>query len=160
VTDAAWKSRFVERFKESAQYVNQVAYWLDSRGLRARVIPCALRPSHDQWKDYADTGDIEVTLLVEVKHRQLEFTCHDDYPYATVVVDEVYKLDAKRSQLYAYVILNRAATHAVVVPRHTWQQWQRMSRQDHIAGRVCEFYVVDKGLCNFVELPKQEEVSE
>jgi len=75
----------------------------------------------------------------------LHFTCRDDYPYDTVIVDEVYKEDAKEdSHVLCYVIENAGRTHAAVVYGFTRKYWGVERRRDPIQGRDCDFYTVPK----------------
>ena len=74
----------------------------------------------------------------------------DDYPYDTVIVDEVYKEDAKADWcVFCYVIENAERTHAAVVYGWTRKAWGVERRRDPIQGRDCDFYTVPKGMVRF-----------
>lgn len=62
-----------------------------------------------------DEGDIIafVERIVEVKHRQFEFTCAEDYPYPDIIVSNVPSAD--RHNVGMWIIMNKSKTHAAIV---------------------------------------------
>jgi hypothetical protein len=149
--------KFVRDLDASRVAVNQFADKLRRDGIQAWLPPERTRPDASIRHDYADEGDIMVQGRVEHKVRNnLHFTCKEDYPYPTVIVDEVYKEDAKASDpVFAYVIENASRTHAAVVYGWTRDKWQVETRRDTIQGRDCHFYVIDKRWVRFCDLTRE-----
>ena len=143
--------RFLNDLRSSRVAVNEFVARVRSKGFFAWLPPERTRPDPADRKSYADSGDLMLQGRVEHKVRtNLRFTSRDDYPYQTVIVDEVYKEQAKASDpVLLYVIENSDRTHAAVVYGWTRPRWQVESRPDPIQGRVCDFYTVDKSLVRF-----------
>ena len=130
--------------------VNTWAERMRSRGVQVWLPPERIRPTAAQRADYADDGDLMVQGRIEHKVRDLMFTCREDYPYPTVIVDECRIEDAKAGDpVIAYVIENRDSTCAAVVYGWTKPSWQRMSRWDSHRNRQREFYVIEKRMVRF-----------
>lgn len=146
--------RFLGDLAHSRRAVNEFANKLRSSGIQAWLPPERTRPDSTVRHEYSDSGDIMVQGRVEHKVRtNISFTCRDDYPYPTVIVDEVYKEDSKSGDpVLAYVIENSRRTHAAIVYGWTRDRWTVESRMDPIQGRMCDFYVVDKRLVRFCNL--------
>ena len=148
---------FIRDLGSSRVAVNDFADRLRQLGLQAWLPPERIRPVTEVRKDYADEGDIMVQGRVEHKVRtNLHFTCRDDYPYQTVIVDEVYKEDCKSAdRVLAYVIENKFRTHAAVVYGWTRDKWQVERKADPIQKRECDFYTIDKRWVRFCDLSKE-----
>ena len=109
--------QFIRDLSTSRIAVNEFASRLRDKGWQIWLPPESVRPDATVRREYGDTGDIMVQGRVEHKVRtNLHFTCRDDYPYDTVIVDEVYKEDSKADDpVLAYIIENASRTHAAVV---------------------------------------------
>jgi hypothetical protein len=142
---------FLRDLSTSRVAVNEFARRMREKGLQVWLPPESVRPDASVRREYADNGDLMVQGRVEHKVRtNLHFTCRDDYPYDTVIVDEVYKEDAKAdSHVFCYVIENAARTHAAVVYGWTRKAWDVERRRDPIQGRDCDFYTVPKSMVRF-----------
>lgn len=147
-------NEFIESLKGSEEYVNMVAEWLRTHGCKVEVPSVQVRPSFEERHKYIDTGDIKITLRIEVKHRSFDFTSKQDYPYDTVMIDETFKIDRiNRGELWGYVIVNQSATHLCFVMAHTRKNWKIISKHDSKdAGRLCNSYVCPVELCKFLKL--------
>lgn len=145
-------AQFVNDFLQSSQYVNLVAYWFSVNGISSRILPNMLRPEVGRRFDFMDNGDIEIHLKVEVKHRSIDFTSRDDYPYPTILIDEVYKVDKKSRDLYAYVILNERADTCIMIYKYTISKWRKVEKRDRTAGEARMFYEVPKEFGIFMRL--------
>lgn len=144
---------FVGALEQSKSCVAAVAAWMAKHNCDVLIRPTVVRPDFESRNDYADHGDIEIRQRVEVKHRSIDFTSVDDYPYPTVIVDEKYKVDRiPRSKLWGYLIVNRQGTHVCCVKPDTQAQWLVESKHDNKDGQRREFYVCPKGLCLFCGL--------
>jgi hypothetical protein len=148
------EKRFFDDLALSRRAVNDFAERLRRDGIKAWLPPERTRPDASMRSQYADAGDLMVQGRVEHKVRMnLHFTCREDYPYATVFIDEVYKADAKGGDpVFAYVIENASRTHAAVVYGWTRDKWTVETVRDRIQGRECENYAVDKRWVRFCDL--------
>lgn len=132
---------FIADLRESVKAVEVVAQWLNAKGYSVVIRPTFERPSPAQMGEYADEGDLEVLQRVEVKRRlTLTFTGKDDFPYESLIVDACHCFDRARPKPYAYVILNREMTVALVVRTATREAWTRTRKHDRQKGRDREFY--------------------
>ena len=150
-------NQFLGDLTQSRRAVNRFAAMLRRLGVSAWMPPEEVRPDESVRHQYADDGDLMVQMRVEHKVRtNLTFTCRDDYPYQTVIVDEKYKEDAKSNRRpFLYVIENKAGSCVAVVHWSTRPFWKIEVRPDPIQKRSCEFYTVDKSRVRFC---KPEEV--
>jgi hypothetical protein len=149
-------SDFLASLSASRRDVNAFAEKMRSRGITVVLPEESTRPDASQRMLYADRGDMTVEMRVEHKVRGIDFTCREDYPYETVIVDEKYKVDLKAGiPLAMYVIENRSRTHAAVVYGWTKNRWTTESIYDAKQRRGCVNYVVHKSLVRFC---KSEEV--
>ena len=140
---------FVEDLRESQQYVWQAAQWLSQKGYNVTVRKTNVRPSAEQMREYADSGDIEIIQRVEVKRRKLAFTCREDYPYKTVFVDVAHTFDNAICKPYAYIVINESATHCLIVKGETSKQWIKSTKLDRAKNRERMFYECPLELCQF-----------
>lgn len=147
-------SRFLGDLNASRKAVNEFADKVRETGIQAWLPPERTRPDAAVRSQYADAGDLMVQGRVEHKVRNnLHFTSRETYKYDTVIVDEVYKEDAKASEpVLAYVIENAERTHAAIVYGWTRANWTTERHHDSIQGRECDFYVVPKRLVRFIDL--------
>lgn len=143
--EAFLRDKAISRRKE-----NDWAVKIRERGFRVWLPPERIRPDSTVRADYSDDGDLMMQGRIEHKVRDLMFTCREDYPYPTIIVDECRIEDAKSSDpVIAYVIENRDGTCAAVVYGWTRSRWERISRWDQHRNRQRDFYVVDKSLVRF-----------
>lgn len=106
------------------------------------IKPTLEAPSTELRHEYIDSGDIEIRQRVEVKHRSIGFTCAKDYPFPTIIVDEVHKVDRiPKGQLWGYVIVNEAGTHVCCLRANTQGRWTIQRKHDKKQGAERAFYV-------------------
>ena len=142
---------FTQDFSESHSAVLVVAQWLATKGYDVTVPAPRVRPSATHRRKYADHGDLMVHKRLEVKHRKnLSFTCMNDYPYPTILVDVCHSWDNANPKAEAYVILDVDMSHAAIVLGTTAGQWQR--EELYSRNRMRMHYVCDKSLCTFVTI--------
>lgn len=148
---------FLRDLSTSRQRVNSFAAAHASRGVSIWLPPEVVRPEEAERFDFSDDGDLMVSLRVEHKVRGFDFTCRDDFPYATVIVDERYKEDRKASErpLGVLVVESADGQCAAVVYGWTRPHWTIERRFDAAQQRECEFYAVEK---NRVRFCRPEEV--
>lgn len=149
------QAKFESDIKRSMVTVRRIATILEGRGHKVKIIsegPITTTEA-DRFKN-RDNGDLEVRLYgdgdpvrMEVKHRKLNFRSRNDFPFETVIVDEVYKIDNAESKLplYGYLTINAAATTALFIPAWTKDKWVKGMRFDPDQRRECEFYFCPRG---------------
>ena len=132
---------FVDDLKNSQQWVDRAAAWLNANGIKTEVAPLRIRPDIEEWKDYSDSGDLRVTLPAEVKHREeIDFTCADDFPFPTVIVDKRRKYDRMKVKPLFHMIISASGNHFIFIPKHTKDKWIKTTRFDSNAKRDIDYY--------------------
>jgi len=142
---------FIRDLSESREAVNEFAAKARARGVQVWLPPEVVRPDASVRRQYADDGDLMIQARIEHKVRtNLSWTCRNDYRYPTVIVDEVYKEDAKADRpVLMYVIEDQTRQHVAVVYGWTRDKWGIEEMHDPIQKRTCRFYTVDKSLVRF-----------
>ena len=145
---------FIRDLSKSREAVNDFAARARWRGVQVWLPPEVLRPDAASRRQYADDGDLMIQGRIEHKVRtNLKWTCREDYPYPTVIVDEVYKEDAKSDRpVLMYVIEDKTRTHAAIVYGWTRGEWTVERMHDPIQRRECEFYTVPKHRVRFCKV--------
>ena len=144
---------FISALNDSEKSVSKVASWLSKGGADVMIKPTVIRPNVESRKEYLDNGDIEIRQRIEIKHRNLNFTNVSDYPFDTVIVDEVHKFDRIiKAQLWGYVILNKMQTHCCVIKLTTHSEWKKKSRYDKKDKQSCEYYFCPREHCVFYKI--------
>jgi hypothetical protein len=145
---------FAEDLLKSQKSVWAVARWLQERfHLPVSLRPINIRPKIEDMLDYVDQGDIEVIRRIEVKHRNVDFTHAGDYPYRTVSVTTAPSFDRANPKPTAYIIVNRAMTHCIIInvaaTRKDWvlerKHWKAKMRDQHLymcPVELCQFYAM------------------
>lgn len=134
--------KFLTHLDDSQSAVWLVAEWLNNRGYDVTINATKKAPSHDDWKNYADNGDLEIKQRIEVKHLSAEFTCMDDWPFGNkFIVCAKHAFDRAKPKPYAYIILNNKKTHMALVMGATSNSWFSEIRKDSRYNQVDqEFY--------------------
>ncbi len=133
---------FLEDLRRSNTSVEIAAKWLAGRGHPVIVRPVIERPDPSVRGEYGDDGDLEIIQRVEVKQRiGLTFTSKDDFPYPTIIVDVCHSYDRARPKPYAYIILNREMSGALIVDvKTTRRDWVKVDKFDRHTNRQRSFY--------------------
>lgn len=116
--------RFEKHLDESHAGVMAVADWLRGMGFPVRINPTFKRPSRDQWKEFADGGDLEIGQRIEVKRRGFNFTGAADWPYESFLVMALHAWDNARPKPHAIITLSADMTHAGIVYGRDREQWR------------------------------------
>jgi len=142
---------FIRDLSRSREAVNTFAARVRARGVQVWLPPEVVRPDASVRHQYADDGDLMLQARIEHKLRtNLSWTCRKDYRYPTVIIDEVYKEDAKSDRpVLMYVIEDQTRTHAAVVYGYTRYKWVVERMHDPIQNRMCDFYTIDKKSVRF-----------
>ena len=140
---------FLADLENSRGRVSRFASICRAAGVSIWIAPSVVRETAEDRHDFDDPGDLVVHLRVEHKERGLEFTSAADFPFDTVIVDEVYKIDGIQHRPFWYVSENAAGTRVAVISSRTMDKWKTESKYDQRQGRQCEFYVCPKKLVRF-----------
>lgn len=145
--------RFIKHLKDSMGAVWEVAQWLQGRGHAVTVNPTFIRPSHDQWADYADNGDLFISQRIEVKVRGVEFTCREDWPHGDkFIVCAKHAWDRALQKPHAFIYLNKSRTYAAILMGDTHGEWTVEKRTDRRYQDVTqEFYFCPINLVKFIK---------
>ena len=143
---------FEQDLQDSNDHVWRVAQWLQGRGMPSAVNPVWVRPSVDQRVEFADGGDITMLQRVEVKHRFIDFTSAEDFPYKTIIVDVSHTWDNARPKAYMYVLTNKEITHCCIVKSSTRKYWEKLRKFDSRVNREREFYECPIEYCRFMAM--------
>lgn len=136
---------FFKELKDGRRFENYVAELLASHGLRVEQTPLAIRGSIDDIEQFSDQVDIKCQgRYLEIKSRKEPFTCPDDFPYRTIIVDTVCGWKNKRVKPLAYVCISQLTGSIIATPSKP-QDWQAVRRYDRTRGIWDEFYECDKG---------------
>jgi len=113
----------------------------------------AAAPDASLWEEYADQGDLEICLTVEVKHlASNQFTCKEDYPYDQAIICAVHSYNHKHPRPFAYILVNAEITHAAIVYSSTSEVWQTKTIHDSRYNNSQLCYVIDRDLLIVVPL--------
>ncbi len=140
-----------------------VARWIgEKHGFEVVMPAMRVAPTHKEWNQYADDGDIIVKrggapdCRVEVKRLRIPFTGAADWPYGdTMIVCAKHSYDRAEPKPDVYVICNKTMTRAALIfPRHTFHLWTADIRQDRRPGRTPQtFYLCPTSAVSFREIP-------
>jgi hypothetical protein len=108
-----------ERFKKHLMN-SQKCVWKASKNLSDLGLPVTIEPtffsdSYDNRLYYQDNGDIRISLRIEVKGINTDFTCQEDFPYSHMFVCAKHSWDFAHPKPFGYVIYNKDQTHFAFV---------------------------------------------
>ena len=154
-----------QRFRVAVA-LSWAAVWAVARHIHAlggrelRIAPYVIRPAFAEREGFGDAGDILVRRIgrdawarVEVKGRTLEFTGPDDFPFQTIFVERLNRLE-KHDPAAAYFVCNRALTNAAVIYGSTRAHWiGPVPFFDSARGHQANAYECPAELAKFIALP-------
>lgn len=138
---------YINSYKESRIRVNRFANIAQDSKINLMLMP---QPPLDVREP--DHGDMMALARVEHKVRHFDFTCREDYPYPSVLIDEMYKVQNKQDKAFMYVIENKAGTHAAVVYSFTRKEWRTKDFYDWKRSRNTVSFHIDKSLVRFCKI--------
>jgi hypothetical protein len=97
---------------------------------------------------YANSQDLRINgHIVEVKSRNLAFSCPEDFPYGSALVDTVSGFEKKtdRPEIYAIVSQHNGAIVCIDVKK-TFSLWKSAKRYDSVRKFTDNFYECDREL--------------
>lgn len=148
--------RFLSHLELSKEAVWQVAKMLSDRGYNVTIPSAAKAAKHEEWKQYADNGDLYVSQRVEVKQLSADFTGAADWPFGTkFIVCAKHAFDRATPKPFAYLIISRSGKHAAAVFCSDASKWAVESRTDkRYAGVSQEFYFAPMETVRFFAMPR------
>lgn len=121
---------FISRLDKSRFSTFVVAYYLHKRNWDV-TIPAFIYPDENSnWEENVDDGDLYIkkedkgTHRIDVKHVNLDFTCHEDFPYRYMYVADIRAIERADPFPLAYMIINKAASHLGIVWGKTKDHWE------------------------------------
>lgn len=141
---------FERELRRGHSWAQRLAEALTAQGLTVELTPLVLRERIEQRGDFANEGDLVVStghgpVLLESKSRDLTFTCADDYPFQTALVDTVSGWNQKTDKPKAIVLTSQPTGARLVISiRRTRHLWRQKRRRDATRGIVDTFYEVPR----------------
>lgn len=154
---------FQKKLEASKEAVELVRRWAVSIGHDVEVPGNTVAENHMDRKEHGDHGDIFILLpdggkqIIEVKWSSRDFTCRNDFPYESMIVDSKSEFDAKYPAPYVYVICNKALTHVAVIMVQGKEFWFVEKIKYERAGKFFtkKFYKCNVRNVEFHQLPKE-----
>jgi len=124
---------FKKELEAGFEWQLKVAKYLKQCGFNPKVPKLTFRDKIADAHLYKDLEDIECCgKLIEVKSRKLYFTCPNDFPYDTIMIDTTDGWDGKENKPDAYVCISRFTDKMIVLPsRKTCKHWVKTRRFDN-----------------------------
>jgi hypothetical protein len=130
-TDHENTLKFHKHLEASEQAVWRAAQWLQSNGRQVLVMPITKTPTHAQWKQHADSGDLYIQQRIEVKRRGVHFTGPHDWPHGDIFfVCAKHSWDRAKPKPHAYMIFNSDMTHVAIVLGESHAKWTVVNKED------------------------------
>ena len=148
---------FLKHLDASHDAVWCAARWLQNKGHHVVVTPTSKSKTHGEWKQHADSGDLYLQQRIEVKKRGIDFTGAGDWPHGDkFIVCSRHSYDLARPKPYAWIILNKAKTHAAIVKAESRTRWVVEKRTDsRYQNYTQEFYFCPLDCVTWVSLADQ-----
>ena len=146
--------RFLNHLDESHMGVFCAARWLSSRGYAVSIQPTTTAEHYSDRMDHVDSGDLYISMRVEVKTLSVNFTCKEDWPFGEkFIVCAKHSFDNARPKPYGYIIQSADLKHAAVVSASSFKQWYSESRRDsRYEDMTQNFYLCPLDVVKFVRM--------
>lgn len=132
---------FAHDFYATLQDVDLVGTTATIAGIIVDVPHLRVRGDSDKSRHYHD-GGIDMWLngwRVSLKWRDLKFTCPEDYPHDTIIIDEEGKYNRLKHKPHVLICTNRDRTAAIVVTLSHRKVWGREEMVDRKRNRPIVF---------------------
>jgi len=139
--------RFLQHLEKSASAVWFVAMWFWGKGYTVTMPFITMASGHEQWRDHADNGDLEVLIgnerkRVEVKHLGVCFTGREDWPFPDFIVCAKHSFDNAQPKPDYYIVLSNDKEAMGIVDTSYASEWTTSRRTDsRYKGIDQDFYV-------------------
>ena len=135
--------RFRKHLAESEHGVQFAAQYLLSLGHDVLIKATHCAPSRDQWKEFADDGDLYIQQRIEVKHLSATFG-KDHWPFGSkFLVCAKHSYDRSKPKPFAYLYFSSDKKCVASVMGTTREHWYVEQRTD----KRYENYSQDFYLC-------------
>jgi hypothetical protein len=110
--------------------------------------------SHNKNTDHCPSPDAVGLFAIEIKQRNLDFSCPADFPYPTVFVDDSRGLARETIRPLCYVFVSQITGHGVwLTTLDRDESWKEKTVKDCTRGHLMGMLVAPKG-----HLRKSEEL--
>ena len=134
--------KFLQHLEESKAGVWRAAMWLVEHGYKVSINPTDKAPSAKEWREYADSGDIEVQLRVEVKHLSCDFTDVHSWEDQHKQVQGIEKL-VEKERIALIVIDSFVALYRLELDSENFQKINKqLATQYSILSRITRKYKI------------------
>ncbi len=129
--------KFKQHLKDSDEAIWFVARWLVGQGQTISIRPHKVAPTHSEWREYADNGDLHILKdeqsweRTEVKHLGVCFTCRDDWPFPDFIVCAKHSFDLADQKPRYYFIVSNDWKALAIVSTTKFDHWTQTERTDH-----------------------------
>ena len=138
---------FAARYNRQWPAVFAVAQWLHSQGFTVTISAPNLRPRDSDYRQYQDRGDIIIqkdgeTSRIEVKWRDLDFTCAEDWPYKEgAFVCSVKSYSGKEDDVAAWISVSRDLNYIMITKTKDRKFWIKTERYERPRERTEDFWL-------------------
>ena len=130
--------RFKKHLMDSQKCVWKASKSLSDIGLPVTIEPTFYSDSYDNRLYYQDNGDIRISLRIEVKGINTNFTCQEDFPYSHMFVCAKHSWDFTNPKPFGYIIYNKEQTHFAFIPGSTHSSWTVNTIKDKRYGNMVQ----------------------
>lgn len=130
-------SRMIQSIVDSDVVVRRYRDEMEARGCHMLKPPLKVCPAGKDPRYYSDGGDLFMIKKIEVKARSLNFTSRDDFPFSSLIVDEVDRVDVNTpADCSGYCIVSGGGrgSHFAFIPMSTKRFWIKRSNRDQFTG--------------------------
>lgn len=122
--------RFRKHLAKSEEGVQFAAHYLLSLGHDVLIKATSCAPSRDQWKEFADDGDLYIQQRVEVKHLSATFA-EGHWPFGSkFLVCAKHSYDRSKPKPFAYLYFSSDRKCVASVLGSSRPHWYVESRND------------------------------
>lgn len=138
---------FADRYNRQWPAVFAVARWLHANGHSINIAAPNLRPRNSDYRDYQDSGDLFAEKdgkrkRIEVKGRNVDFTCAEDWPYKEgAFVCSVKSYSGKEDNVTAWISVSRDLNYAMITRTEDNEFWVKTERYDRPRERTEDFWL-------------------
>jgi hypothetical protein len=117
-------ARFLERVKASAHAVFVIGRLQHLNGWTVEIPGVRLAPTAKDAPMFVDKGDLFLVkrTRLDVKHRDIDFTGREDFPYPTMFVSNVAAVD-RAHDVEAYITVSRDFSCRAIITKETRPHW-------------------------------------
>ena len=126
---------YISRLEASREWIWKSAQLLHRKGFQIQIPRTTKDRQSAEWKGYADDGDLFVMQRIEVKHRRIDFTSEEDFPYKSgMIVCAKVPWEKAMPKPHMFICWNKTGTHYAVIMGNTRKSWftRRLPDSDRI----------------------------